>query len=144
MKPNSGQFRGELGGFKAVPARVLCEGAEGPRVKHVAGHLFEQQSSSRPHHPSNLCHCVAPAGNVMQDAEVNDGIEAAAGRLDGGRITRAERERARGAPAQSTSGAFHLLRVDIQGCYVSGAKPVKDDLNSDSATTANLQYALAG
>jgi len=92
MKPNSGQFRGELGGFKAVRARVLCEGAEGPRVKHVAGHLFEQQPSSRPQHPSNLCHCVAPAGNVMQDAEVNDGVEAAAGRLDGGRITRAERE----------------------------------------------------
>jgi len=52
----------------------------------VAGDVFEQQQPAGAQHAGDLADRAAPVGDVVDDAELDDGIDAAGGLMDVARV----------------------------------------------------------
>ena len=69
------QFGSEFVRLEPVFTRMDRERAEHPAVQHVAGDLLEQQQAAGSQHARNLGERLLPVRHVVDDPEVDDGVD---------------------------------------------------------------------
>ncbi len=86
----------------------------------------------------DLAQGVAPDGDVVDDAEVEDRVVALVGSSDPRRVTDGDAHSV-AARCQTTPSPLHHARIQVEGLDPIGAEAVEDDLRTDAAATAHLE-----
>jgi D-tyrosyl-tRNA(Tyr) deacylase len=134
-----GQFGRELVCLETVFTWMNGESAEYPRVQHVAGDLLEEQQTAGPQYAGDLTNGLLPIGHVMDDPEVDDGVDRARRLLDRADVAHRQRHR---AALQSASRQFDHRVVEIECGDAGGPESVQDHLGADALPATNLQHVL--
>ncbi len=130
---------GEFCGFEAAGVRVFGEGTQHPCVEDVTGGLLEEKPATGTEHPSDLADRVLPLPDVVEDAEVDDGVKRS-GRMGYRRgASGAEPHLLRGTFTEPPFGTVDYGRVKVEGGDAPGAEPVEQDFDAYAATAADLQ-----
>src|SRR5262249_9103954 len=134
LEPAASERREELvrpGNPHALEAPCR-EGVERPQES--PGHPLEVVAAARPPKPAHLVERTLPLGDEVDGAEVEDGVEASAGKRRAGRVRQDER----GARITAAGEPEHA-RVEVETDHLAQAEAVAKHAEGRAAPAADLE-----
>ncbi len=106
-------------------------------------HLLRIEPAARPQHPEDLSQAVPPAGDVVDDPEIKDGIVVGVRTGDVARV--ADPQPHSRAPIGNTLACegYHS-RIQIEGIDALHGELLEDDLYTDTAAAPDLEDPAPG
>ncbi len=98
---------------EAVLGGMLHEEAVGPLVERVTGDLLEVEAPARLEHAADLGHGGLPVGHVVDDREVEHGVEARVLGIDRRHVADLDAQTIGGEALQPGARARHHVLVDV-------------------------------
>lgn len=136
----------QVGGGEAVVDGVVEQCLVGGPVKGVLGDFLEVQDAAGLQHAGDLGHSAAPAGNVMDDAEVEHRVVHSALRDERAKVGGVGESHPYPATVgrQAATGAGDHGGIEVDGVHVRGTELLQDDLGAVAGTATDLQDTSVG
>src|SRR5262249_48471650 len=118
---------------------MIEQRAEGPRQDEILEQILEVKAPARFEHAADLGHRLAPGRHMMQNSEVEDGVEAGVGKIQARGVADPEL----GAVIEKGSGvrtrALDLRRIEGDRHHTLGAEALQDQTRTRAPSTADLE-----
>lgn len=105
----------------------------------MAGDLFEVEAAAGANHSVHFFDGCAPVGDVVDDPEVEYGVEGVVGSIDVFGVAGSQSHLV-AVIAKTLSGAIDHGGVEVDRCDVGGAELFEDDLRADALAAPDLEH----